>query len=335
MSSLNNNSWLLIVVAIYTAFLVSPGLAQAGVVTGSPVADFTTFNSSKNNVLTFASPIFNANLSTYGSFIGQVHSLLGVTQQSGMSDFEHQDASSPDLLHGDVILPYAMVGSSANGANGTVLYKFVTENGFKTAAGGSVAVNVYFRHAPESSHGDNAWVGVSPYAVVEPNLSALTNATQFNRVTMRDVFPGAGFASWTDTVVLPIPANVTEFYFAFSDYYQGNGSPTFSSGRLAITALTVNANLVDVYPSGDFNQDGRVDQFDLIQWQGDFGLNGESDADHDGDSDGRDFLIWQRNYGIGALETLSAHTVPEPASVLLLGMVMTVMCNVRLLFVRT
>lgn len=330
----NNNSWLSIVVAICTAFAVSPALSRAGVVTGSPVPNFTTFNSSKNNLLTYASPTFSADLSTYGSFVGQVHSLLGVTQQNGMSDFEHQDASSPDLIHGDVILPYAMVGSGANGANGTVLYKFVTENGFRTAAGGSISVNVYFRHAPESSHGDNAWVGVSPYAVVEPNLSALTNATQFNRVTMRDVFPGAGFASWTDTVVLPIPANVTEFYFAFSDYYQGNGSPTFSSGRLAITALSVNANLVDVYPSGDFNRDSRVDQFDLIQWQGDFGLNGESDADHDGDSDGRDFLIWQRNYGVGAFEALSTYTVPEPAGFVLASIAMTLMSNLRFVSAR-
>ena len=52
---------------------------------------------------------------------------------------------------------------------------------------------------------------------------------------------------------------------------------------------------------GDFDNDGDVDGNDLSQWQGDFGLNGNSDADFDGDSDGADFLAWQRNLtGSGA-----------------------------------
>ena len=56
---------------------------------------------------------------------------------------------------------------------------------------------------------------------------------------------------------------------------------------------------------------------DLSQWEGDFGLNGDSDADGDGDSDGQDFLVWQRELGTPALHA-AAGSVPEPASAALL-----------------
>jgi hypothetical protein len=43
--------------------------------------------------------------------------------------------------------------------------------------------------------------------------------------------------------------------------------------------------------SGDLIADFDKDGADLTQWQGDFGVNGLSDADNDGDSDGADFLL--------------------------------------------
>jgi hypothetical protein len=67
---------------------------------------------------------------------------------------------------------------------------------------------------------------------------------------------------------------------------------------------------------GDFNGVDGVTGVDLAQWQGDFGLNGESDADNDGDSDGNDFLIWQRNLGQGTV-VAAATGVPEPSTLAL------------------
>jgi hypothetical protein len=64
---------------------------------------------------------------------------------------------------------------------------------------------------------------------------------------------------------------------------------------------------------GDFNGLNGVNGADLAQWQGDYGLNGESDADGDGDSDGNDFLIWQRNLGMGTV-VAAASPVPEPGA---------------------
>ena len=70
---------------------------------------------------------------------------------------------------------------------------------------------------------------------------------------------------------------------------------------------------------GDFDMDGDVDADDLSQWEGDYGINGDSDADDDGDSDGADFLVWQQNFGTGAALTANATAVPEPATWLLLA----------------
>jgi len=69
-------------------------------------------------------------------------------------------------------------------------------------------------------------------------------------------------------------------------------------------------------PTADFDGDGNVDAADLAQWQGDFGINGDSDANNDGDSDGADFLAWQRNLGASSLSASAA--VPEPSCLLLL-----------------
>ena len=67
---------------------------------------------------------------------------------------------------------------------------------------------------------------------------------------------------------------------------------------------------------GDFDSDGDVDSDDLVQWQSDYGVNGDSDADGDGDTDGADFLAWQRNFG--ATTSTSALAVPEPSSLITL-----------------
>jgi fibronectin-binding autotransporter adhesin len=81
--------------------------------------------------------------------------------------------------------------------------------------------------------------------------------------------------------------------------------------------------LLNVSIPGDFDNDGQVGSEDLVQWQSDFGVNGESDADGDGDSDGRDFVIWQRNYGTVALLSGNPAPVPEPIALNLFLLTMT------------
>ena len=105
-----------------------------------------------------------------------------------------------------------------------------------------------------------------------------------------------------------------------------DGTHLWIAGSSLVLALPV------AHPTlGDFNFDDQVDGVDLAQWQGDFGLNADSDADLDTDTDGADFLVWQRGFGVdggGAGSsllidvpapggTIEAGSVPEPSSLVL------------------
>jgi hypothetical protein len=79
---------------------------------------------------------------------------------------------------------------------------------------------------------------------------------------------------------------------------------------------------------GDLNEDGMVDAADLAQWQNDFGVNGDSDADLDGDSDGADFLIWQRSLEATA-SAPSPAMAPEPAGGLLVAVALAALGGAR------
>jgi len=78
------------------------------------------------------------------------------------------------------------------------------------------------------------------------------------------------------------------------------------------------AFLGNEFAAADFTKDGVVDAADLAEWQGDFGLNPDSDADEDGDSDGADFLVWQRQYEGSPQLVANTSPVPEPNTALLL-----------------
>ncbi len=77
----------------------------------------------------------------------------------------------------------------------------------------------------------------------------------------------------------------------------------------------------------DFNDDGFVDEADLLKWNLDFGVGDGSDADGDGDSDGADMLIWQaavQSQPPGSLQL----QVPEPNTGLLLATTLAVLAEV-------
>ena len=101
--------------------------------------------------------------------------------------------------------------------------------------------------------------------------------------------------------------------------------------------LSLNASELDalfdvVIEPEDFNEDGTVDGSDLLAWQEGFGttsgaVHTDGDADEDGDVDGFDFLAWQR--GLTPKAAVSSIAVPEPSSVTLMFLSLTVLCRVR------
>ena len=99
-----------------------------------------------------------------------------------------------------------------------------------------------------------------------------------------------------------------------SMFFYGDGDATI---YLDTVSHNPDGALAATLISGDFDGDGDVDGDDLTQWQGDYGVNADSDADGDGDSDGFDFLVWQQNY-MGSSPLAAASAVPEPSTVILL-----------------
>jgi hypothetical protein len=97
--------------------------------------------------------------------------------------------------------------------------------------------------------------------------------------------------------------------------------PTITQGtRKSLTSLDL-AFLRDIgystiipnpsFSPADFDQDGFVDDDDLLTWRNAYGVNANGDTDDDNDTDGRDFLVLQREFtGSGPLSAGTA--IPEP-----------------------
>ena len=73
------------------------------------------------------------------------------------------------------------------------------------------------------------------------------------------------------------------------------------------------------FSDGDASRDGVIDGSDFLIWQRLAGKTTDVSADADGNYsvDGGDFLDWQRNFSVSF--SLSATTVPEPATLMLVG----------------
>lgn len=102
------------------------------------------------------------------------------------------------------------------------------------------------------------------------------------------------------------------------ELHNDNLSTTLDSlGRSHYLALTQAMHDAAAAVAGDFDGNGEVEGADLAQWEGDYGVNGNSDANGDGNSDGFDFLIWQQNLtSTGGLAAPVA-SVPEPVTLAL------------------
>ncbi len=160
-----------------------------------------------------------------------------------------------------------------------------------------------------SGYTDNDWW--QSFRALQPNILQEISGSGPSSLTL------AGYG-WNDVYGLNADMSVTfENQFGISrpiSYYHDLGK----NAGLAMYEAWIR---VDNPLEGDFDEDGDVDQGDLIAWQQGYGLTTGAehymgDADGDGDVDGRDFLVWQRQVS-GSLVANSL-SVPEPAAATLL-----------------
>lgn len=97
-----------------------------------------------------------------------------------------------------------------------------------------------------------------------------------------------------NTLEFDVPVTDGTLNLVFGDADTSN--PLWAVNRVVLTRL---GDVPTSIGPGDFDENGQIDGEDLSQWEGDYGINGDSDANSDGQSNGFDFLMWQRNFGAG------------------------------------
>ncbi len=160
---------------------------------------------------------------------------------------------------------------------------------------GDVFIVVKFDYGATSLTGDtDGWADITFW--VDPNL---------------DTEPLAADAALTTTGYVP--------FNAFSMHQGSGGSSSVQEQGSSIEELRLGTTYADVAPftpgtglDGDFDGDGDVDGNDFLVWQR-------------GAATPADLALWQGNYG-APNSSAAAGAVPEPASVLLLGIASTLWC---------
>jgi hypothetical protein len=148
----------------------------------------------------------------------------------------------------------------------------------------------------------NSFIGLP--GSVAPDFT-LPSASFFNPAGDTLTFIAGGFTYDNKTFSVPTDGVMSRHYPANN---LADNSPTNFLDAMG------SINLAPQTLPSDFNDDHVVDGADLAQWQGDFSLNGESDADNDNDSDGVDFILWQQQLGDSTPDLSAARAVPEPAA---------------------
>jgi len=190
--------------------------------------------------------------------------------------------------------------------------------------------------APGTSPGITAISGsytMGPLATLQIELGGTTSGTEHDQVivlgpaslggtldvTTIDLGGGLFVPSIGDTFV--VLASTSPLLQTFDqEILPATGGGLTFDWAVHYNTLDVTLELLSTEFQGDFQEDGDVDDGDLLVWEANYGtLSGAShtdgDADGDFDVDGLDYLIWQQQFGIGVVPLAGeSAAVPEPST---------------------
>lgn len=184
-----------------------------------------------------------ADLSTYANWTAELHCITGWYTADIMYSNEPQVQGWPFPDDSG----FFILSRSADAKDGSVIYKFVAPSGLVTAAGGTVStLGVMFTGYPNKpTFTTNLWFGINDefqLSAGEPAYAGIANAAAFTKVRFGsedadDPDDPDEWGTYFKDMTLDIPVGVSEFYVAVSEDY-------YSSGRLGVGNLTVDAQFI-------------------------------------------------------------------------------------------
>ena len=166
-------------------------------------------------------------------------------------------------------------------------------------------------------------LSLGPAAGIEIEIAEQPNGIQYDQVTVADSLSldGTLNVSFLDGF-LPSAGDTFEILNAANllGSFDTINLPSLPGDLLWFVNQTATTlELVSTY-AADFDEDGDVDDDDLVAWEGGFGsgvaTHMTGDANTDMFANGFDFLVWQRQFGKGGSDPnlASAATIPEPTT---------------------
>lgn len=158
---------------------------------------------------------------------------------------------------------------------------------------------------------------VTDFSIMVAPQELATDSSATLRVTayLNGVYVGTNTSVGSEPFLWPSSTLNISSAQGFNSVVVHYDRPPPTGGDYGVIFVADNMSVTPIVLSGDYNQDGNVDAADYIVWRKELGTN-YTPTDYD---------VWRSNFG----RTIGGGAVPEPSTLLLLGLASASVCPWR------